>query len=122
MSQCLSAKGLAGPQVLLVSTSCSAVAVLVRCSGLPLPTATPDQEALLQSDNPFSVNKSDADDVGDVITKFTVADRLFRIVGNAKLPSKLKEKALRTVGLMCCGERLPFAKQIVMGFLQMAKD
>ncbi|KAG6456419.1 hypothetical protein O3G_MSEX009728 [Manduca sexta] len=116
------AKGLAGPQVLLVSTSCSAVAVLVRCSGLPLPTATPNQEALLQSDNPFSVNKPDADDVGDVITKFTVADRLFRIVGNAKLPSKLKEKALRTVGLMCCGERLPFAKQIVMGFLQMAKD
>ncbi|XP_060801096.1 proteasome-associated protein ECM29 homolog [Amyelois transitella] len=109
---------LISPQTLLVNTSCNAVSLLSRCAGLPLPNTTPAQDALMQQDNPFS----SADDSNDVITKFTVADRLFKIVGNAKLPSKVKERALFTLGLLCCGERLSFAKQIVKGFLQMAKD
>nr|XP_049703179.1 proteasome adapter and scaffold protein ECM29 [Helicoverpa armigera] len=113
---------LSSPQPLLVSSSCSAISLLARCSGLPLPNTSAKQDELLNSDNPFNVNKSDSNvEEGDV-TKFIVADRLFKIVGNAKLPSKLKERALFTLGLLCCGERLPFAKQIVMGFLQMAKD
>lgn len=110
---------LASPQTLLVSTSCSSVSLLCRCSGLPLPNTSPKQDSFMQSDNPF--NKTEFDDMSDV-TKFTVAARLFKIVSNAKLPSKVKERALYTLGLMCCGERLSFAKQIVMGFLQMAKD
>ncbi|KAH9632202.1 hypothetical protein HF086_015234 [Spodoptera exigua] len=113
---------LASSQTLLVSTSCSAISLLARCSGLPLPTSSTKQDALLQGENPFNINKSDTNVDDNDVTKFTVADRLFKVVGNAKLPSKLKERALYTLGLLCCGERLPFAKQIVMGFLQMAKD
>ncbi|KAL0840590.1 hypothetical protein ABMA28_015796 [Loxostege sticticalis] len=110
-------------QTLLVSTSCSAVSLLARCSGLPLPNASEKQSASLLAENPFNVNKSDTNlDSTDEVTKFTVAERLFKIVGNAKLPSKVKERSLYTLGLLCCGERLSFAKQIVMGFLQMAKD
>lgn len=112
---------LVSPQTLLVTTSVSAVSLLVRCSGLPLPDTSSKQNTFLQSDNPFNINKSNAESCDDV-TKFLVADRLFKIVGNAKLPSKVKERALYTLGLMCCGEQLSFAKQIVMGFLQMAKD
>ncbi|CAH2107601.1 unnamed protein product [Euphydryas editha] len=111
---------LSSPQTLLVSTSCTAVSILVRCSALPLPNISSKQELLLQSDNPFKIDQSN--NLDDEITKFSVAERLFRIVGNAKLPSKVKERSLFTLGLMCCGERLPFAKQIVKGFLQMAKD
>lgn len=117
-----SANFLADSHALLVSTSCAAVSLLARCSGLPLPNFSPKQESLLQTDNPFNINKNDAIDTDDVVTKYTVADRLFKIVGNAKLPSKVKEKALFSLGLLCCGERFPFAKQIVKGFLQMAKD
>ncbi|CAH0699772.1 unnamed protein product [Spodoptera exigua] len=113
---------LASSQTLLVSTSCSAISLLARCSGLPLPTSSTKQDTLLQGENPFNINKSDMNVDDNDVTKFTVADRLFKVVGNAKLPSKLKERALYTLGLLCCGERLPFAKQIVMGFLQMAKD
>ncbi|KOB74355.1 Proteasome-associated protein ECM29-like protein [Operophtera brumata] len=94
-------------------------AVCLGNSGLPLPVTSPKQDTLLQSDMPFNTARIDED---DVITKYTVAERLFKIVGNAKLPSKVKERSLFTLGLMCCGERLSFAKQIVMGFLQMAKD
>lgn len=92
----------------------------MRCSALPLPNISSKQELLLESDNPFKIDQNNALD--DDITKFSVAEKLFRIVGNAKLPSKVKERSLFTLGLMCCGERLPFAKQIVKGFLQMAKD
>ncbi|CAH0749868.1 unnamed protein product [Diatraea saccharalis] len=114
---------LISPLTLLVSTSVTAISLLARCSGMPVPDYTTKQNAQLQSDNPFNINKSDANiDSEDEITKFTIADRLFRIVGNAKLPSKVKERSLYTLGLLCCGERLTFAKQIVMGFLQMAKD
>lgn len=118
-----SANFLASTQGLLVSASCSAVSLLVRCSALPLPNANASQETLLSGENPFSINKKDTiSPTTDPITKFAVADRLFKIVGNPTLPSKVKERALYTLGLMCCGERLPFAKQIVIGFLQMAKD
>lgn len=113
---------LTNPQTLLVSTSCSAVSLLSRCSGLPLPNSSPKQDTHLKSDNPFNINKNESDNFDDAITKYAVADRLFKIVGNAKLPSKVKEKALYTLGLLCCGERFPFAKEIVKGFLQMAKD
>ncbi|RVE49284.1 hypothetical protein evm_006078 [Chilo suppressalis] len=114
---------LISPLTLLVSTSVSAISLLARCSGMPLPDYTSKQNLQLQSENPFNINKSDTNIDSDVeITKFTVADRLFRIAGNPKLPSKVKERSLYTLGLLCCGERLTFAKQIVMGFLQMAKD
>ncbi|CAH2075093.1 unnamed protein product, partial [Iphiclides podalirius] len=116
---------LASPQTLLVSASVSAVSLLVRCSALPLPDCSESQAALLKADNPFSINKKDAPPLTsatDDVTKFAVAERLFRIVGNPTLPSKVKERALQSLGLMCCGERLSFARQIVMGFLQMAKD
>ncbi|XP_052750867.1 proteasome-associated protein ECM29 homolog [Galleria mellonella] len=114
---------LINPQTLLVSTTCSAISLLARCTGLPLPNSTAKQDALMETDNPFNINKSETEIVNDdVITKFAVADKLFKIVGNAKLPSKVKEKALYTLGLLCCGERFPFPKQIVKGFLQMAKD
>ncbi|XP_053602483.1 proteasome adapter and scaffold protein ECM29 isoform X2 [Plodia interpunctella] len=109
---------LISPQSLVVNTSCGAVALLCRRSGLPLPNTSPKQDALMQSENPLKATW----DSDDVVTKFTVAERLFAIVGNAKLPSKVKEKALYTLGLLCCGERLTFAQQIVKGFLLMAKD
>ncbi|XP_013177902.1 PREDICTED: proteasome-associated protein ECM29 homolog isoform X1 [Papilio xuthus] len=112
---------LASPQTLLVSTSVSSVSLLVRCSALPLPNMNAKQEAMVHTDNPFNVNHKDIV-TDDEVTKYTVAERLFRIVGNPSLPSKVKERALYTLGLMCCGERLIFAKQIVKGFLQMAKD
>ncbi|XP_026485739.2 proteasome-associated protein ECM29 homolog [Vanessa tameamea] len=120
-AKCL-ANFLASSQTLLVSTSCTAISLLVRCSALPLPNISPRQESLLQSDNPFKSDQSNATILDDEVTKFSVAERMFRIVENAKLPSKVKERSLFTLGLMCCGERIPFAKQIVQGFLQMAKD
>ncbi|XP_032510836.2 proteasome adapter and scaffold protein ECM29 [Danaus plexippus] len=109
-------------QSLLVSTSCIAMSLLVRCTSLPLPNISSKQEQLLNSENPFKINQADVVMPDDEVTKFSVADRLFKIVGNAKLPSKVKERSLYNLGLMCCGERLSFAKQIVKGFLQMARD
>ncbi|CAH0727922.1 unnamed protein product, partial [Brenthis ino] len=110
------------PQILLNSISCTAISILVRCTALPLPNISSKQESLVQTENPFKINQSDNTNVDDEITKFSVADKLFKIVGNAKIPSKVKERSLFTLGLMCCGERLSFAKEIVKGFLQMAKD
>lgn len=118
----LSANFLSSPQVMLISTSCTAISILVRYTALPLPNISQKQEALIQTDNPFKINQSDFTIIDEEITKFSIADKLFKIVGNAKIPSKVKERSLFTLGLMCCGERLSFAKEIVKGFLQMAKD
>ncbi|KAJ2947108.1 hypothetical protein O0L34_g16457 [Tuta absoluta] len=109
-------------QTLLVSTCCSAVSLLARCSGLPLPNYTPNQQQTLKSVIPFKSDKVEQDSDTDDVTKYTVAKRLFGIVDNAKLPSKVKERALYTLGLLCCGERFPFAKEIVKGFMLMAKN
>lgn len=71
----LAANFLASTQTLLVSTSCSSISLLARCSGLPLPKTSTKQDATLQSENPFNINKSDTN-IDDVdVTKFTVADR-----------------------------------------------
>lgn len=107
---------------MLVSSSCTAISILVRYTALPLPNVSQKQQSLIQTDNPFKINESDITLVDEEVTKFYVADKLFKIVGNAKIPSKVKERSLFTLGLMCCGERLSFAKEIVKGFLQMAKD
>lgn len=116
----ISAKLLSNQQTLLVNTSCSAITLLIRCEALPLPNTSSKEDALFESENPFDINKQENSQ--NEITKFSVAHKLFAIVGNPKLPSKLKERALKTLGLMCCSERLVFSKQIVKGFLQMAKD
>ncbi|XP_048484818.1 proteasome adapter and scaffold protein ECM29 isoform X3 [Plutella xylostella] len=116
---------LASPQPLLVNVGCENIALLARCSGLPLTDITPEQTALTAEENPFNIGKHSETNLKTTtteVTKFTVAERLFGIVGSPKLPSKTKEKALYTLGLMCCGERLSFAEAIVKGFLQMAKD
>lgn len=108
-----------------MNVACTNIALLARCSGLPLPESSASQQKLTQADNPFNIGKNTTDtdlNANEEVTKFTVVDRLFKVVGNAKLSSKTKEKALLTLGLLCCGERFPFAKQIVQGFLQMAKD
>ncbi|XP_049865676.1 proteasome adapter and scaffold protein ECM29 [Pectinophora gossypiella] len=109
-------------QTLLVSVATTSVSLLARCSGLPLPNNTPQQEADLKSDNPFDIKKNEGEKITNNVTKFTVTHRLFKIVDNPKLPSKVKERALFTLGLLCCGERFPFAKEIVKSFLQMANN
>lgn len=108
---------------MLVSAACTNVALLVRTNSLPFPDSTPEVKDRINSDNPFDIGKNNTE-VTDVspVSKFSVIDKLFKIVHNAKLSSKIKEKALFNLGIICCGERFPYARHIIGGFLLMAKE
>lgn len=61
-------------------------------------------------------------DGATVISKLTVVNRLFAVLKSAKFTSKIKEKATTALGLICIGEHFPHSKEIVKGFLEMAKE
>lgn len=110
---------------MVVSNGCSNIALLARTSALPLPNCTPEEENKSHSDNPFDIgkSKSEVDSAStNTITKFTIVYRLFHVIHDTKLSYKTKEKAIYALGALCCGEKFPFAKHIIGGFLLMAKN
>lgn len=56
------------------------------------------------------------------ITKFDVLTQLLEIMKNGKLPSKVRERAARSLGLLCVGEDFPFTKEVIQGLLDTAKE
>ncbi|CAB3243794.1 unnamed protein product [Arctia plantaginis] len=107
---------------MMISTAVTAIALLVRSNGLPVLDATEDQRKLLSSEDPFDLNTNHPWTEDNEVTKYIIVQDLFRVVANAKLPSKVRERALLSIGLMCCGEQLQFSKEIIKAFLRMAKD
>lgn len=106
----------------MISTAVTALALLVRSNGLPLLDATEDQKKLLASEDPFDLNTNHTWTEDSQVTKYIIVQDLFKVVGNPKLPSKVRERALLSIALMCCGEQLHFSKEIIKAFLRMAKD
>lgn len=90
----------------ILSAGCIAIGLLGRCAPLCL----------------------DKDDIGvgnsnsEITSKLDVVNRLLEIMNNVKLPSKVRERAAKTLGLICVGEIFPYTRQVLEGLLKTAKD
>lgn len=84
---------------MLVSASCVALGQISKVVPLPLP-----------------------DDSEENLSKKKLMKTLLGIVNNPKLSGKVKEKAIRTCGLLCLGEKFPFMKELAEELLSAAKQ
>ncbi|XP_034253765.1 proteasome adapter and scaffold protein ECM29 [Thrips palmi] len=87
---------------ILVGGACSALGLLARCAELPL----------------TSGKGSDEKEPG----KLDILLKLQSIMNNSKIPAKVKERAVKAIGHMCVGESFPHTKEVIEGFLAMAKE
>lgn len=97
---------------LLVSAACVAIGQLGRCAGLPIPDG--------------KVSKSGSPDAkratGSGLGKAQVMEQLMAAMTNVKLSSKVRERAAKSLGLLCVGEQFPHTREVIQGFLDVAKE
>lgn len=96
---------------LLVSAACNAIGLIAKKASLPLEDG---DENLGSPDPKRSTNNK--------YTKMDIVNQLFTIMNNSKTPSRNREKAAKTLGLLCIGECFPHTKFIMQGFLNTAKE
>ncbi|PNF26280.1 hypothetical protein B7P43_G02686 [Cryptotermes secundus] len=92
---------------LLVLASCIAIGELARCAPLPLPSGS---------------SSASAEDKNMAIWKLDLVKKLFAIMNNGKITTKVKEHAAMAAGFLCVGEEFPHSRDIIQGFLDMAKE
>lgn len=88
-----------------MSAACTAVGLLGRCAPLLF-----EAEADVQNSN------------AEITSKQSVVEKLLEIMNNKKLPSKVRERAAKSLGLICVGEIFPYTRQVLEGLLNTAKD
>lgn len=86
---------------ILVTAACVGLGLLGRCYFLPLE------------------NKSDND---KELTKMSLVKKLLSIMNSTKYQSKLRERAARSLGLLCVGEIFPHTLEVIRGLLNTAKE
>ncbi|KAF7270517.1 hypothetical protein GWI33_016522 [Rhynchophorus ferrugineus] len=98
---------------LLAGAACTSLGSIGRIQGLPL-------------DNGKSTPSTDSPDAKrpaiSSITKLQLVEKLLDIMNNVKLSAKAREKAARSLGLICVGERFVHTKKVLQGLLHTAKE
>ncbi|KAJ1522342.1 hypothetical protein ONE63_002635 [Megalurothrips usitatus] len=87
---------------ILVGGACSALGLLARCAELPLSAGKGSDEK--------------------IPGKMDILLKLQSIMSNSKLTAKVKERAVKAAGHLCVGETFPHSKEVIEGFLGMAKE
>lgn len=87
---------------ILVGGACSALGHLARCNELPL----------------IPGKGNDDKEPG----KLDVLLKLQSIMNSSKMTAKVKERAVKAAGHLCVGENFPHTKEVIEGFLAMAKE
>ncbi|KAK9876967.1 hypothetical protein WA026_015999 [Henosepilachna vigintioctopunctata] len=97
--------------ILLRSAACTSIGSIASCMALPL------EDGKIVKGSPQAKRPAT-----ESITKADVMYNLMHILSDQKLSAKLKEKAARSLGLLCVGERFPHTRDILEGLLDTAKE
>ncbi|XP_019760174.1 proteasome adapter and scaffold protein ECM29 [Dendroctonus ponderosae] len=97
--------------VLLVGAAITSIGLIARVTSLPLDNGKYPDDG---SPNPKKPAVA--------ITKFELVQQLLDIMNNSKLAVKIREKAARSLGLMCVGEKFVHTKIVMEGLLNTAKE
>lgn len=58
----------------------------------------------------------------ETVTKIDVVKMLLDVMNNTKLSTKAREKAAKSLGLLCIGEIFPHTQSVLQGLLNTAKE
>lgn len=103
---------LTNQNTLLVSAVSMGIGLIAKCISLPL-----DDGIKVSTDSPDAKRPANCK-----ITKKQIVDLLFDVMNNIKYPSKVRERAARSLGLFCVGELYLGTKDVIQGFLNTAKE
>lgn len=95
-----------------MGAACTSLGLIGKSTSLPLENGNTSNNGSPDAKRP-AINK---------ITKFDVLTQLLEIMKNSKLASKVRERAARSLGLLCVGEDFPFTKEVIHGLLQTARE
>ncbi|KAL1514253.1 hypothetical protein ABEB36_003540 [Hypothenemus hampei] len=113
IKQCLNvlATFLKNKNMLLVGGAIYSIGLIARVTNLPL-----------ENGNTLDDGSPNAKKPAIGINKFELVETLLEFMNNAKLSVKIREKAARSLGLLCVGEQFPHTKMIMEGLLKTSKD
>ncbi|KAJ8977535.1 hypothetical protein NQ317_010055 [Molorchus minor] len=97
---------------LLSGAACSSIGLLGRVGSLPLEDGKP-----LKNGSPDAKRLAN-----ESVTKMDIVNKLLDIMNNTKLSAKVREKAAKSLGLLCVGEKFPHTKEVIQGLLNTAKE
>ncbi|CAG9835676.1 unnamed protein product [Diabrotica balteata] len=97
---------------LLVSAACTSIGLIGRVCDLPLEDGKPKENG-----------SPDAKKMAiDTVTKMDIINELLDVMNNTKLSPKVREKAARSLGLLCVGGKFPHSREVLQGLLNTAKE
>uniref|UniRef100_A0A6P7FNW0 Proteasome-associated protein ECM29 homolog n=1 Tax=Diabrotica virgifera virgifera TaxID=50390 RepID=A0A6P7FNW0_DIAVI len=97
---------------LLVSAACTSIGLIGRVCDLPLEDGKPKENG-----------SPDAKKMAiDAVTKMDIVNELLDVMNNTKLSPKVREKAARSLGLLCVGGKFPHSREVLQGLLNTAKE
>lgn len=96
----------------LVGAACTSIGLIAKSTGLPIENGVKSNLGSPEAKKPA---------IGRV-TKLEVMTQLLAVMSNSKNPSKVRERAARSLGLLCIGEDFPFVREVIDGLLDTAKE
>lgn len=97
---------------LLTGAACSSIGLIGRVCSLPLEDGKPLKNGSPDAKRPASDN----------ITKIDIVNQLLDIMNNTKLSAKIREKAAKSLGLLCVGEEFCHTREVIRGLVNTAKE
>lgn len=97
---------------MLVGAACDSIGFISHCTSLPL-----EDGEKIQNGSPDAKRPAN-----NAPRKNYLVNILLDIMNNTKLTTKLREKSIKTLGLLCVGEKFTHVQDILQGLLNTAKD
>lgn len=118
---------------LILSSACTSIGLISRVSPLPIPNdgspfasndIADDDDHSPNAKRPATVKTAEKSTESDnMITKMGLVNLLLDLTSNGKLSVKCREKAARSLGLLCVGERgFEGTRDVLQGLLNTAKE
>lgn len=96
----------------LVSAACTSIGILGKSHSLPLETGE-----VVKSGSPDAKRLAT-----ETVTKMDIVKMLLDVMNNTKMSTKVREKAAKSLGLLCIGEIFPHTQAVLQGLLNTAKE
>lgn len=98
---------------LIVGGACTSLGLIAKHSPLPLDDGKP----VTADGSPDAKRPNNT-----TTTKYDVVKQLIDVMRNGKFSSKVREKAAKTLGFLCVGEKFPHTREVIQGLLDTAKE
>lgn len=96
---------------LLIGAACVSIGLIGKSAPLPL------DNGKISDGSPDAKRPANAN-----LSKLELVRQLLDVMNNAKLNSRIRERAAKALGLICVGEMFPHTREVIRGLIDTAKE